>query len=91
MSYSDKDAYSFKSEPVDLGQQLGQPRIEGPKPDGASDLPDASSQSPLSQMRGGADPSMNAEEGTYWPEPTASDAVNVEMPYRPYKPMYEPK
>ena len=54
---SDDNAYSpNRHEPVDLGAQLGQPRIPGEKPDGVSDLPDSTSQSPLAQLRGTADP-----------------------------------
>jgi len=54
---SDDNTYSpNRHESVDLGRQLDQPRIEGAKPDGASDLPDATSQSPLAQLRGTADP-----------------------------------
>lgn len=54
---SDDNAYSPNRHlPVDLGQQLSEPRIEGAKPDGVSDLPDSTSQSPLAQLRGTADP-----------------------------------
>lgn len=49
---SDNNPYSADHEPVDLTKMLHQPTVS----DSGRDLSDASSQSPQSQARGGADP-----------------------------------
>jgi hypothetical protein len=49
---TDTDEYGFKHESVDLGKGLGQPQVSA----NGRDIADATSQSPLAQMRGGADP-----------------------------------
>jgi hypothetical protein len=73
MSHSDTDNYGSEHESVDLGQQLGQPKVS----DSGRDLADATSQSPQAQRNGAADPQMFApEHGDYWPEPGRDDAIN---------------
>lgn len=56
---TDKDAYGRDHEPVDLTKMLHQPQVS---PTGR-DIADATSQSPLAQSRGGADPT-NIGPGT---------------------------
>jgi hypothetical protein len=50
---SDSDAYGKEHESVDLQSMYGKEPQVGPS---GSDLPDATSQSPLAQARGTADP-----------------------------------
>ncbi len=49
---SDDNAYGKEHDAVDLGQQFGEPRVSAQ----GSDIADATSQSPLAQSRGTADP-----------------------------------
>jgi hypothetical protein len=49
---TDNDAYGRDHTSVDLGKMLGQPQVS----DSGRDIADATSQSPLAQSRGGADP-----------------------------------
>lgn len=49
---SDSDKYGKEHSSVDLGQMLHQPQVSAT----GRDIADATSQSPLAQSRGGADP-----------------------------------
>lgn len=52
MKTSDSDSYGPEHESVDLARGLGEPRVSA----SGRDIADATSQSPLAQLRSGADP-----------------------------------
>jgi hypothetical protein len=89
MPSSDTNAYGSEHESVNLGKQLGQPKVS----DTGRDLDDATSQSPQAQRHGGADPFHFDSPLSPHAEPGKTDDVNAGAWDRAetYKPMYEPK
>lgn len=89
MPNSDTNNYGSEHDSVDLGQQLGQPKVS----DSGRDLGDATSQSPQAQRNDGADPYYFDSTVSPLPEPTKTDAVNADAwsVGKRYEPLYEPK